>query len=301
MSWCDYRKQEIYPLSFFRIRPPKHDNESRKIKEGGRNELLHPPRLFTKSNTPERFGLNGIPCLYLATTSYCCWNELGNPNSFYISAFHPNDMGKMYKILNLVLDTHIINGFDCNPYSPMPATVQKMFVLFPLVMATSVINPSKQADNIHRNEDDRNIVSHPEYIISQLIMECLKELHIDGVAYLSTRTSDPYRFPHSINLVLPAYKDSEGAEYGEICEGFDMTDTSLIDSLKCVPEVKVTDSQSYINAIYSEVGVHSTIQEERNCDDSDKHPRRVAYNTTPFSKLDDFMVNKKFYPAPEKH
>lgn len=295
----DYSEQNSYPLSFFRIRQVKNEDSK---KEWNRTDLLHPPFNIVKKINSERFGLNGVPCLYLGTTTYCCYNELGNKVPFYVSAYRPNNKGKKYKILNLTINTNTINGFDYNPYKPMSQIVQEMWVLYPLVMATSVINPDKNKNETQNDVNANNInmtLERPEYIISRLVMECLDELDIDGVAYLSTRINDPFRFPYSVNLAIPAYKKLEGTEYGEICTGFDMTDPILVgdrdfEHWKFNSNEEAIHFRSYLNAIYAghHDEFHATI--ESDSANGSVPNRRVYYDSTPFSVLDDILVGKKF-------
>lgn len=63
--------------------------------------------------------------------------------------------------------------------------------LYPLVLATSY----------HIKQKDRKFKS--EYIISQLIMHCLKKLKIDGVGYMSTKLKGEMNFPLNVCLALP--------------------------------------------------------------------------------------------------
>ena len=68
----DYTTQLKYPLSFFRCR--------RNMQIMSRKEMLHVPLTKRSLISSNRFSLPGIPCLYIASTTYCCWKELEEPS-----------------------------------------------------------------------------------------------------------------------------------------------------------------------------------------------------------------------------
>lgn len=91
-----------YPLSFFRARISKEPLTYK--------DMWHIPFKQRSKVSTERFSMPGIPCLYLATSSYGCWLEMNKPpyDEFWVSSFLP--INNKMKILNLCVQQHQING-----------------------------------------------------------------------------------------------------------------------------------------------------------------------------------------------
>ena len=115
---------------------------------------------------------------------------------FNVSSFIPPlDL----KILNLVIDYRLVNkqlkvtieiNEDKKDYNIN--LLESMLEIFPLVYATSFTIKNKE----------RRFKS--EYIVSQLIMQCLSDLNIHGIAYASKKVVDSIlAFPQCINLAIP--------------------------------------------------------------------------------------------------
>ncbi|AWZ48300.1 hypothetical protein C3495_05460 [Clostridiaceae bacterium 14S0207] len=87
-----------------------------------------------------------------------------------------------------------------------------MIETFPLIAATSY--------SIQNNF--RSFKS--EYIISQLIMQCLEELKIEGIAYQSKKC-EGYELLN-INLAIPMINKTDNQQnlYGKICNEIRLTD-----------------------------------------------------------------------------
>ncbi|PIC63051.1 hypothetical protein CSV79_13770 [Sporosarcina sp. P13] len=174
-------------LSFFRAR----------IGTSGfrKSDFLHIP--FNKRGyvTTQRFSIAGVPCMYFGLTSYVCWLELNKPldREFNVASYEVNPN---INVLNLAISQMLINGLS--NLEEMEPDVSSLIEFFPLVIATSY----KVA------EENRGFYS--EYIISQLVMQCLTELDIDGVFYISKRVErDSESFPYAVNLAVPMKNNSE--------------------------------------------------------------------------------------------
>lgn len=148
-----------------------------------------------------RFSIPGIPCLYLGTTSYCCWLEMDMPldNEFYVSAIK---MNKNLKILNFAIGFSNLEGEQILAQVEHSLTqglinsfydrTLDLIQLWPLICATSFVN--KNATNNFRSE----------YVISQFITQIIQEKdEIIGVAYSSKKLKESRAFPHAINLAIP--------------------------------------------------------------------------------------------------
>lgn len=193
-------------IEFFRART------SNKYCMFNRNEMLHIPFNMRKRVASTRFSIPGLPCLYLATTSYCCWLELGTPTDyqFNVSAVKVNQESK---ILNLTMNADLFEGIIMlqDKYK-----ISKKYVIEALKLWILSYASSFKVD-----EDDRSFKE--EYIISQLIMLVSKDLGLDGVAYYSKQVEDD-RFAHmlSVNLALFA-KFNREKRFSEICKNIEIS------------------------------------------------------------------------------
>lgn len=179
-------EDEVMPIGLYRSRIS--------VEELHRKDMLHIPLEKRGLVSTQRFSMAGIPCIYLATSTYCCWLELNMPQRYllYSSSIKlPDDT----KVFNLALSTSFINRISVCSSDEDFSFLKQMLEVFPLVYATSY--------NIL--EQDRKFRS--EYIVSQMIMQCINELGIDAVAYLSKKISDETAYPHAINIAIPVKRD----------------------------------------------------------------------------------------------
>ena len=97
ISFGLYNLDYKYDVQFFRARC------SEKTVDYKREEMLHIPfskRSLVKSG---RFSIPGLPCLYLGTTSYVCWLELGRPADYMFNV-SPVKLDNSQKIFNLAIN-----------------------------------------------------------------------------------------------------------------------------------------------------------------------------------------------------
>ncbi|MPQ31245.1 hypothetical protein E4V42_07315 [Clostridium estertheticum] len=262
-------------LSFFRARRSKVEE----IRE--RKEMLHKPYTQAGIIEGQRFCCEGIPAFYLGTTSYVCWLELRQPDEkdFYVSSYKLDEEGKRLKILNLVIVEALINGiFNRSVDSEMVRRKElqlKMIKFWPLVAATSF---KITTDNERKDK--------AEYIIPELIMRCIEELRIDGIAYLSKYLESDLQIEIGVNLAIPIKKkvlDEDG--YGEICKHMFLTEPYNfkkfleMDSRKSVNKPYVDDKYFEDIPRYVEKIIYKG-KEER-------------YRETDMAEFDSFLVSQK--------
>ena len=188
---CDYSEMEQHSITLYRGRISAQMLSQRK-------EMLHRPYNKYERIPRQRFTCEGMPALYLSTTSYTSWLELNKPEkNFYVSAFVPNERGERLRILNLVITEEMINGFynvqiDGNNIRRKELQ-DKMISFWPLVMATSYKHVDMCEDKV-------------EYIMPELVMRSLKKFEIDGVAYLSKHLEHDLQLQIGVNIVILIYK-----------------------------------------------------------------------------------------------
>lgn len=208
-----YEELKSFELDFFRARTEFFDNPK---------EMFHIPLNKRNLVGTERFSIAGVPCLYLGSSVYDVWLEMGKPafSQFNASAIRFNDEGKKLQILNLVVTPKIIIDMNDvrNDEKITKAKIDilvSMLRIYPLVIATSL--RVKKANGKFRSD----------YIVSQLIMMNLWKLGLDGIAYISKRIESTYEnfsVPQFVNIALPAFDQSKvWDDYGTICEKITIT------------------------------------------------------------------------------
>ena len=247
-------------LTFFRCRTGKFQK---------REDLYPLPSNKLSFCSAQRYSLAGIPCLYLATTTYCCWMEIGRPEEFSASSYKPTESGKKLRILNLAFSQRQMHNLGKDS--------RAAYLLFPLVMAVSVAVKNPRADANFR----------PEYTISHLVMRCLREFGIDGVAYCSSRIDDVLGFPHTINLAIPLF------DLEKIFSGFSVTDPGTFSPQKHLcKEKRNASGSSYLNKFYTK---ENTDFYSIAC-----YGHRIDYQDTSFSDIDNYLAGRDCYPMNSK-
>lgn len=264
-----YSKMMNTPLTFYRARMGKECFEYK--------EMLHIPFNMRSKIETCRFSIPGVPCLYLATTSYGAWIELRKPEceKFNVSLFKlPKDL----KVLNLCIFQDYINGLsslgvDEKEYK----AVINYLEFFPLIIATSFII----------SEDNRKFKS--EYIISQLVMQSAKELGIDGVAYLSKREKDQFAYPIAVNLAIlipQNFKQSSDKLYWDRISEIQLTEPMKFSDFRNLDTSESPLSgvcRSYVNECFAKSGDYEIIIEDKKCN----------YYDSPFSRYDEYLANQE--------
>lgn len=139
-----------------------------------RKDLFHIPFHLRQMVGKQRYSIEGLPCLYLAATSYTAWLELYKPNfnEMWVSAFRATER---ISILDLSYTIgKLLNDFK-NSIITARQTIDKL-KLFPFVLATSyrIKYPHEPF--------------HEEYIISGKILQWIaSNTEFKGIRYLSTK------------------------------------------------------------------------------------------------------------------
>lgn len=237
-----------------------------------------------------RFSTRGKVCLYLGTTSYVCskecrWNEKDN---LYLASFKFNEKGKKLKILNLVVTQSLLNGTIPWP-GDTPDRIElhnAMIKVFPLVIATMfTIKTSDEKRKKVYNEDNKY-----EYLLSQVLMNVLQKVGIDGVAYLSRQGKDDFQYPQMVCLAIPINDSGENSEYGELINDFVMTSPFLYNDFW---ENQAYKQRSYVNEKYPKYVDCLFGKKESFNAKVEVNGEIVFYQDTLYSRFDDYLVNQK--------
>lgn len=269
-------------LNFFRARVVK---KSERLER--KEQISYLPYSKICCANDMRFSSKGSICLYLGTTSYVCSKECrwNGEDNLYLSSFKFNERGKKLKILNLVVTQSLLNGNIFRLGDP-PYYIQlhnAMIRVFPLVIATMFTITS--SDEERKKIDGENAIK-AEYLLSQVLMNVLSKLEIDGVAYLSRQGKDDFQYPQMVCLAIPINDSNKEDEYGELINEFVMTPPVLYNEFS---DDITYENRSYINEKYPK---RIKVSWEENCwAKIDFDGEQVFYQDTSFSKMDDFLIN----------
>ncbi|MGN0395636.1 MAG: hypothetical protein ACI4EF_09740 [Coprococcus sp.] len=179
---------------FYRARVGDISNENKE------DVLKHTPFDKISKIGSNRFSIPGQPCLYLGSTSYDCWIEMGRPDDreFNVGCIL---LKKDYEIINLSTDIWVF--LEAMKRLKEQADKEMIFKSYLLSQITSFCI----------DEDNRNFKS--EYVISQLISLACKSNTINGISYISKRVSTN-EFGHNICMNLALFIPYEqGVKYSK--------------------------------------------------------------------------------------
>lgn len=272
-DYAIYDNMRNIPLNFFKARDADYPMEIK--------DMLHIPLNRRGIVSTQRFSMNGIPCIYLATTSYCCWLEMNIPSkqNFYVSSF---EIQTDLKVLNLCISQGLINGCSLYDNEEQLDLLNQMIKIWPLICATSF------------SISEKNRAFKSEYIVSQLTMQCASELGIDAIAYLSKKMDDYLSYPHAVNLAIPIKRNERG-NYWENSAKILISPPKLYSEYLNEKINVATKRRSYVNSIYFAFDENDIDSYSSMIDFLDM---RTLYSKTKFCYFDDYLVSLDHYPFP---
>ncbi len=181
-----------------------------------RKELFHIPFSQRHLVSAQRFSVSGLPCLYLGTSIFVCWQEMGKPDfdKLYISSFITDDESSQIRILDLgynltsalrstpsehsfLFEPERIDEYNNEDYSDFPDPINdkvSKLIAWPLVLACNYTKEHEHAN------------FHKEYIIPNLLMQWISSdsnKDISGISYRSTKILNQKDSDIGINVILP--------------------------------------------------------------------------------------------------
>lgn len=228
-----------------------------------RLEMLHVPFSKRQYVSNERFSISGFPCLYLGSSSYCCWLELGTPepqhfNVSYVEVNEEND------ILNLTM-----NAADFEYCVDLEASEKQLttaFKLWLLCIATSF------------NVKEKGRIFKSEYVISQQIMLACKSKGYYGVSYYSKRVVDDRFANHvCVNLAVFALYNGE-LKVSDICRDIKLTNSMNFEMFKNLQN-SLKYKHGYMNVVNSTHPINIG-----------NFDRQYPYRETEFYSFDEYLA-----------
>lgn len=252
-----------------------------------RNNIFHIP--FSKRHlvNAQRYSVAGLPCLYLGTSLYVCWQEMNKPDfdRLYISSFTASP--SVSKILNFAspfLTLPIHTSASEEELIKANRTKSAYLIFWPLIIACSYLKK-----NTHSTFNQ-------EYIISNLLMQWIgrrSKSPIAGLAYFSTKMPKLRNSHLSINVVLPpkaTYKQTLTHDYcTRLTSIFKITPPMSWQVLKTIDYNSSLDDTQEINA----ARMFLKLKEQFSGINDFEEDIAKLYSLTDFHKL-ELLIDKLF-------
>lgn len=206
-NWSDrfspYLHAVLHP-PLYRIRSDRNE-----FKIPDRGDLFHVP--FEKRHLVgnQRYSISGLPCLYLGSSVWICWEELGRPafDSVWVSRFRlanrvnvldlqfpPHHVWRLFKALQDGAPAASMHDAEIKLKNRFSPDFLKTYILhWPLIAACSIRSESRAGSFF------------PEYILPQILLQWVMDLGmVDGIRYFSARMPSKglHLIAHS-NCVFP--------------------------------------------------------------------------------------------------
>jgi hypothetical protein len=174
-----------------------------------REQLFHIPFELRHIVATQRYSIPGLPCLYLGSSLWGCWEELGRPdfNKLQIARFA---LAAEVRVLDLgwrpAIVGYYIRHLEFDTSFPNAVIGQALY--WPLLAICS----------IRRRNPDAPFA--PEYVVPQLLLEWIRQTPTcDGLRYFSTKITTNVHSPDAAaNYVLPAQSKSDAGHCTVLCE-----------------------------------------------------------------------------------
>lgn len=193
-----------------------------------RKDLFHIPFKLRHRVSAMRFSVSGLPCLYLGTSIFVCWQEMGKPDfdKLYISSFISNNDYSHIRILDLGYNlTSALRlkpvEFTFTPPNPeITSSITENYL--DDENGNTSLNAALISDKISKllawplvlacnyTKENPDATFNKEYIIPNLLMQWIssntnKNMNkkISGIAYRSTKILNQKNSDIGINIIIP--------------------------------------------------------------------------------------------------
>ena len=243
----------------------------------GINSMFHVPFENRNIITNNRFNISGYPCLYLGNSILACWEEMRKPNPDYmfISRYSLNEKVTK-KVIDIRWNEHVESSLEVDDDE------RKGWIQFNIIRFLNTI-PLKIACSIPVHDLEASFKE--EYVIPQiLLLSCIGNKYVDGIAYTSTRRDEQISSDISLhhNYVFPVQKVDDRGYCTTLASNFLMTrgvsfmeaDIKNVFHAKGTPNVYVEDSTIVLGTL-----------------DQDKS----EYECTKFGQMEDYLKTQPRY------
>ncbi len=210
-----------------------------------RQDIFHIPFGQRHLVKTQRYSIAGLPCLYLGSSLYVCWQEMGRPNldNLYLSRYRVSSSRKI-NVLNFAYSLETLKDKINMPSMLFDEGMteneeQALFVMWPILAACSF--------NVQFPDSSFCI----EYIFPNLLLQWIsKETKISGVMYLSTKTTQIRDKGLEVNFVFPPTQNSIKNDFCEdLRNTFKWSRPISWQILNTLEDVPSEDVYSYVSKI----------------------------------------------------
>lgn len=195
-----------------------------------KGQMFHLPFSKREFASTQRFSIPGLPCLYLSSSIYVCWEELNRPfiNTLQVSRFQKEnlnlnilDMSLTAAQLKLKYKLNIDNEIQRNHFYDYMTCL--FLIRWPLSLVCSLMVTNENAPFKH------------EYIFPQFLLQWVTaEKGVDGIKYFSVKSNsyDEEDYSQFINYVFPPKKMDYGNYCSHLKESFKLSDSVSFEIFK---------------------------------------------------------------------
>lgn len=243
-----------------------------------RKEMFHIPFELRGIVTTQRYSVPGLPCLYLGSSSFVCWEEMNRPdlNTIHTSMFAIKP-DRNLKLLDLGFPPTSISesikylmsiDFGSERWQNFLNAFRGYLVIWPVIAACSV--------RVLNKSD----AFKPEYIIPQLLLQWVRiSSNYDGICYFSVASNslDSDNSHLFLNYAFPVKNNEKEGHCRNLKELFWVTQPvpwQIFQLYKNSGEVlRIKDNQSgYFEPLAGS---------------------KIPYAYTDFAKLEAFLIDKQ--------
>ena len=181
----------------------------------GRKEAFHVPFQLRHIVAPQRYSMLGLPMLYLGSSLFVCWEEMGRLSfdRLWVSALKLRE-GQSIRLLD---------------FGPRPSRLGRIIEEsnhesdpeVQLAIARAVLWPLIAACSFPRRHQGAAFVE--EYLVPQLVLAFCANSGFDGVRYTSNRVRGTGGQDLTHNYVLPAQPSESAGHCPRLTSLFEMT------------------------------------------------------------------------------
>jgi hypothetical protein len=219
-----------------------------------RDGMFHLPFQLRHKATTQRFSIPGLPCLYLANSTYVCWEELDRPeyNNFYISRFEIKDYMKLNaldisltpkSLATLINKTSYILEDGIDGYDSM---ILDYIIKWPLIFCCSIKVLNTDA------------TFKPEYIIPQYLLDWVRQnKRLNAIKYFSVKThlNQDNDYSKFVNIVFPVQEIKDTGYCSHLSSSFAYTNPRCFADIEITSEIAKEDYENYIMNFHPETSL----------------------------------------------
>ncbi len=181
-----------------------------------KRDIFHIPFEKRQLVASQRYSIPGLPSLYLASSLWIAWEELGRPDLASIHASRFEGKGAL-RVLDFGWSPSLAGNFssfgDSDGAERFGEFAKGQAIIWPLIAACSLV----------RRHPGTPFV--PEYIIPQFLLQWVqREKDLDGIRYFSTKLAAMERAKHrAFNFVFPVRNKAPEGICGGLQDSFALT------------------------------------------------------------------------------